>query len=248
MPICFTNSSPNCCCQGKLNLFLQKSNTVGLNEKWLLQNVLCFSFFKYKKSFEFDQIWMECFISFKTFVFHFYFLACTFESDDALPELKQQRRAAFPPSPSLPLCLPRGWTQIFGPAHEGVQMWGCQPGASFRPEVTWRCWRDSCPPCLSHHAGMLSRAMSHTTPARAIPLLGWEAVNPNCVGKVRPICCPHLNSRSTSCHRQAVTRHSKQGVWPARHSTLRTCEGRVALNTRTGPDELGSMAYCKKAP
>lgn len=50
MPMCFTNSSPNCCYQGKLNLFLQKSNTVGLNEKWLLQNVLCFSFFLNIKS------------------------------------------------------------------------------------------------------------------------------------------------------------------------------------------------------
>lgn len=160
---------------------------------------LLFFFFKYKKSFKFDQIWMECFISFKTFVFHFYFLACTFGSNDALPELKQQRRAALLPSPSLPLCLPRGWTQIFGPAHKGVQMWGCQPGSSFRPEVTRRCWRDSCPPCLSHHTGMLGRALPHTTPARAIPppqCLGWGAVNPTCAGKVRPICCPHLNPRS----------------------------------------------------
>lgn len=131
-------------------------------------------------------------------------------------------------------------------------MWGCQPGASFRPEVTWRYWRDSCPPCLSHHTGMLSRAMSHTTSARAIPparCLGWGGSEPQlCWESETHLLSPSELQEHCSCRRQAVTRHSKQGVWPARHSTPRTCEGRVALNTRTGPDELGSMAYCKKAP
>lgn len=45
-----------------------------------------------------------------------------------------------------------------------------------------------------------------------------------------------------------VTRNNKQGVWWAWHNNPGTCEGRITLNTRIGPDELVSMVYCKKAP
>lgn len=45
-----------------------------------------------------------------------------------------------------------------------------------------------------------------------------------------------------------VTRNNKQGVWWACHNNPGTCEGRITLNTRMGPDELISMVYCKKAP
>lgn len=75
--ICFTNLSPNCCCQGKLILFLRKSNTGFERENETKWNEMK----ERKKSFKIDWIWMECFSSFKTLVFFFFFtfLLASFE-------------------------------------------------------------------------------------------------------------------------------------------------------------------------
>lgn len=164
---------------------------------------MCFAFlfFKYKKSFKFDQIWMECFISFKTFVFHFYFLACTFGSDDALLELWSSRGEQHFPHPYLspcafPVAEHRFLAQLTRVCRCGAASQEPHSDQKSPGDIGGIPVHPACPTTLGCSVELCPTRLQQEL---YLQLGAWAggAVNPNCVGKVRPICCPHLNSRST---------------------------------------------------